>query len=168
MRHLAIYDIEAHKIYLPNGKRLEAHSGIGSAMDNVLRVNEKNRGPTPPNIYKLSIRNGLFHGILAIRLIPLDEENMYGRNGILAHPYMLGSSGESNGCVSIKNYPEFVQAVLEEGVDHLLVVTRLRPENMPLAEQPHARGGEFALNTRLLVRATKDRNARFGLFSDID
>jgi hypothetical protein len=28
--HTAIYDISSHVVYLPNGRRLEAHSGFGS------------------------------------------------------------------------------------------------------------------------------------------
>ena len=31
--HTAIYDIVAQTVYLPNGQRLEAHSGMGSLMD---------------------------------------------------------------------------------------------------------------------------------------
>src|SRR5262249_15864078 len=30
----ALYDIAAHTVYLPNGDRLEAHSGLGSMLDN--------------------------------------------------------------------------------------------------------------------------------------
>src|SRR6516165_6901291 len=41
----------------------------------------------------------MFHGVRAIRLSPIDGSRMYGRAGILAHPYMLGANGQSNGCV---------------------------------------------------------------------
>ena len=30
----AIYDITSRTVYLPNGRRLEAHSGLGGHMDN--------------------------------------------------------------------------------------------------------------------------------------
>src|SRR5262249_8674856 len=30
----AVYDIEAHTVYLPSGRKLEAHSGLGEYMDN--------------------------------------------------------------------------------------------------------------------------------------
>src|SRR4029077_13173830 len=49
----AIYDIAARTVYLPNGRRLEAHSGFGSHMDDARYVNLKRQGPTPPNTYKL-------------------------------------------------------------------------------------------------------------------
>src|SRR5262249_49736888 len=49
----AIYDIAARTVYLPNGRRLEAHSGFGSYMDDARYVNLKRQGPTPPNTYKL-------------------------------------------------------------------------------------------------------------------
>lgn len=44
---VAIYDISAARVYLPNGEQLEAHSGLGQMIDNPRYVNQKNRGPTP-------------------------------------------------------------------------------------------------------------------------
>jgi Protein of unknown function (DUF2778) len=52
---------------------LEAHSGLGSDLDNPDNVSIKGRGPTPPNVYGLAVREQLFHGIRAIRLIPVGE-----------------------------------------------------------------------------------------------
>ena len=86
----AIYDIAAQAVYLPNGDRLEAHSGLGSTLDDPRYVGVKNRGPTPPNVYALVLRDQLFHGVRAIRLIPLDQSKMFGRDGMLAHSYMRG------------------------------------------------------------------------------
>ena len=37
----AIYDIAAHTVYMPNGERLEAHSGLGNRLDDPSHVNEK-------------------------------------------------------------------------------------------------------------------------------
>ena len=81
--HTAIYDVSSHTVYLPNGRRLEAHSGLGSYMDDVRYVSTKARGPTPPNVYALSMREQLFHGVRAIRLTPVGDGNMFGRAGIL-------------------------------------------------------------------------------------
>src|SRR5215208_547300 len=86
----AIYDITSHTVYLPNGRRLEAHSGLGSHMDDPRYVARRNTGPTPPNVYELKMRESLFHGVRAIRLIPKDHSKMNGRSGILAHSYLLG------------------------------------------------------------------------------
>jgi hypothetical protein len=121
----AIYDITARIVYLPNGRRLEAHSGFGSVMDNPRHVHVKMQGATPPNVYNLTLREQMFHGVRAIRLNPLDGSKMYGRAGILAHPYMLGANGQSNGCVSFSDYPEFLNAFLRGEVTRLVVVERL-------------------------------------------
>ncbi len=120
--HTAIYDIDARTVYLPNGERLEAHSGLGAMMDDPRYANRKDRGPTPPNVYDLVLREGSFHGVQAIRLKPVNDDKMFGRAGILAHPYMLGASGQSFGCVSFKDYPQFLKAFESGQVDRLVVV----------------------------------------------
>jgi hypothetical protein len=124
-RRTAIYDITAQTVYLPNGERLEAHSGLGRLMDDPLHVRQKNRGATPPNTYNLKLRESLFHGVQAIRLTPVGDGDMFGRDGILAHSYMLGPSGQSNGCVSFKDYPRFLRAYLRGEFDRMVVVSRL-------------------------------------------
>ena len=125
--HTAVYDIAAHIVYLPNGQTLEAHSGLGGKLDDPRYIKSKNWGPTPPNVYQLKLREKLFHKVRAIRLIPAGEDKMFGRDGMLAHTYMRGTSGESNGCVSFKNYSEFLRAYLKGEVDRLVVVTHLSP-----------------------------------------
>ena len=124
--HTAVYDIEGHHVYLPSGEKLEAHSGIGKWLDDVRYVKERGRGPTPPNVYHLVLREQLFHGVQAIRLNPVDGGKMYGRDGMLAHPYMLGPNGESNGCVSLQDYSKFLEAFLRGEIDRLIVVPRLQ------------------------------------------
>lgn len=121
----AVYDIAAKTVYMPNGLRLEAHSGLGERMDDPRHIKLRMRGPTPPNVYDLTLREQLFHGVRAIRLNPLDRDRMYGRDGMLAHTYMLGPNGQSNGCVSFKNYDKFLQAFLKGEVDRLVVVGEL-------------------------------------------
>jgi len=125
----AIYDISSQVVYLPNGRRLEAHSGFDSYMDDPRYVHVKSKGATPPNTYRLVLRENPFHGVRAIRLIPVGDSNMFGREGILAHHYLLGPNGQSNGCVSFANYPEFLNAYLNGEIDRLVVVERL--ENPP-------------------------------------
>jgi hypothetical protein len=121
----AVYDISAHVVYMPDGTRLEAHSGFGDRLDDPSHPDERMRGVTPPNIYDLALRESPFHGVRALRLIPQDEEKVFGRRGLLAHRYMLGPNGDSNGCVSIKNYDAFLQAYLNHDIKRLAVVTRL-------------------------------------------
>jgi hypothetical protein len=121
----AIYDIAARTVYLPNGRRLEAHSGLGNHMDDARYVSLKRQGPTPPNTYKLVMREEPFHGVRAIRLVPVGDGKMFDRDGLLAHPYMLGPNGQSNGCVSFSDYPAFLDAYLKGEVDRLVVVEHL-------------------------------------------
>ncbi|HEX4828665.1 MAG TPA: DUF2778 domain-containing protein, partial [Xanthobacteraceae bacterium] len=94
-------------------------------MDSPRHVHLRMRGATPPNVYNLTLRERLFHGVRAIRLNPVDGSRMYGRDGILAHSYMLGANGQSNGCVSFSNYPEFLNAYLRGEVTRLAVIERL-------------------------------------------
>jgi hypothetical protein len=124
-RQTAIYDIASHTVYLPNGTRLEAHSGLGNRLDDPRYVNERMRGATPPNIYQLQPREQLFHGVQALRLIPVGGGDVYGRTGLLAHTFMLGPNGDSNGCVSFRNYNAFLQAYQSGEIRRLAVVTRL-------------------------------------------
>jgi type VI secretion system (T6SS) effector TldE1-like protein len=119
----AVYDISAHTVYLPDGRQLEAHSGLGKFRDDALSIPEKNRGVTPPNAYQITLREQPFHGVQALRLTPVSNEPMYGRDGILAHTYMLGPTGQSNGCVVFKDYPAFLQAFSSGQVDRLIVVS---------------------------------------------
>jgi hypothetical protein len=121
----AVYDIAAHTVYLPDGERLEAHSGLGDKLDDPRYVKVRMRGPTPPNVYALALREELFHGVRAIRLNPLDDDKMFGRAGMLAHTYMLGPNGQSNGCVSFKDYDKFLHAFLTGKVNRLVVVAHL-------------------------------------------
>ena len=129
----AVYDISARTVYLPNGEKLEAHSGLGDKLDDPQYVRVRMRGPTPPNVYDLTLREKLFHGVRAIRLNPVDDGKMFGRDGILAHSYMLGSNGQSNGCVSFKNYQKFLQAFLSGEVERLVVVPDLGTEPSRIA-----------------------------------
>ncbi|MEW6256639.1 MAG: tlde1 domain-containing protein [Pseudomonadota bacterium] len=127
----AVYDITAKTVYMPNGERLEAHSGYGSMMDDPRYVSRRMRGPTPPNVYNLRMREALFHGVEAVRMTPVDGGKMFGRDGILAHTYMLGPRGDSNGCVSFADYSRFLAAFKRGEVKQMVVVAKL--ENAPAA-----------------------------------
>jgi hypothetical protein len=118
----AVYDISAHTVYMPDGTRLEAHSGLGSLLDNPRYAAAKDRGVTPPNVYDLQLREAPFHGVQALRLIPKDEAKVFGRSGLLAHSFMLGPNGDSNGCVSFRDYEAFLHAYLNHEVRRLVVV----------------------------------------------
>lgn len=125
---VAVYDISAATVTLPNGEVLEAHSGLGVAQDNPDYVHVRMRGATPPGVYDLREREALFHGVRAIRLNPVGgSAAIHGRDGILAHTYMLGPSGASNGCVVFKNYTRFLQAYLRGEVRRLVVVPGTAP-----------------------------------------
>ncbi|MDI3471305.1 MAG: hypothetical protein OJF62_003368 [Pseudolabrys sp.] len=125
-RKTAVYVISDAKVYMPNGSVLEAHSGLGDKMDDPRYVKVRMRGPTPPHVYDLKMRESLFHGVEAIRMLPVGgEDAIYGRDGILAHTYMLGPSGQSNGCVSFRNYEAFLDAFKAGRINRLAVIARL-------------------------------------------
>ncbi len=93
----AVYDISARTVYMPNGA----------------------------NVYDLKPRERLFHGVQALRMIPVGDNDTLGRSGLLAHSYMLGANGDSNGCVSIKNYEKFLKAFNNGEIKRLVVVPSL-------------------------------------------
>ena len=125
-RDTAVYDISAHTVYLPDGTKLDAHSGLGSNLDDPHSARVHMRGVTPPHIYNLKPRESLFHGVAALRLTPVGgEESIYGRSGLLAHTFMLGPNGDSNGCVSFRDYNAFLSAYRNEGIRKLAVVARV-------------------------------------------
>jgi hypothetical protein len=124
-RQTAVYDISAHMVYLPNGTALEAHSGLGDELDDPGSAKERNRGVTPPDVYTLRPRERMFHGVQALRLIPVDESKVFGRSGLLAHTFMLGPNGQSNGCVSFRDYDAFLQAYENGQITRLAVVAHL-------------------------------------------
>ena len=121
----AVYDISAHAVYLPNGLSLEAHSGMGGLKDDPEHVSVPNAGATPPAVYELKPRERLFHGVQALRMIPAEGSSINGRSGLLAHSYMLGPEGDSNGCVSIRDYDRFLKAFTDGEINRLVVVPSL-------------------------------------------
>ncbi|MFG1346876.1 tlde1 domain-containing protein [Xanthobacter autotrophicus DSM 431] len=122
----ALYDIKGKMVYMPDGSKLEAHSGYGEMFDDPKQVHRRMIGPTPPNVYSLTMREALFHGVEAIRMNPVGPGKMYGRAGILAHTYMLGPRGDSNGCVSFKDYEKFLTAFKRGEIKKMVVVAQLQ------------------------------------------
>jgi hypothetical protein len=126
-KQTAVYDISAKMVYLPDGTRLEAHSGLGSKLDDARYSHVRMQGVTPPHIYELTPREALFHGVPALRLTPIGgEEKIFGRSGLLAHTYMLGPNGDSNGCVSFKDYYAFLNAYRNQGIRRLAVLAKVQ------------------------------------------
>lgn len=124
-RQAALYDISAHTVYMPDGTRLEAHSGLGELMDDPKSINVKDRGATPPQVYELAMREKPFHGVEALRMRPVGQGDLFGRNGLLTHSYMMGPNGDSNGCVSFKDYDAFLSKFKAGDVKRLIVVRSL-------------------------------------------
>jgi len=130
----AVYDIKRKIVYMPNGDQLEAHSGYGEKMDDIRHVSVRMLGPTPPNTYHLTMREALFHGVEALRLNPVGSGRMYGRTGFLTHSYLLGPRGDSNGCISFKDYDRFLAAYKRGEVKKMVVVASL--SNAPEKPNP--------------------------------
>jgi hypothetical protein len=125
-RSTAVYDIAARKVYLPDGTVLEAHSGLGAKKDDVRYAHVRMQGVTPPHIYDLTPREALFHGVPALRLTPIGgKDKIFNRDGLLAHTYMLGLGGDSNGCISFKDYYAFLDAYRKGGIRRIAVVAKV-------------------------------------------
>jgi hypothetical protein len=129
----AVYDITAHAVYLPNGTVLEAHSGMGSLRDDPEHVSVPNTGATPPATYSLKPREKDFHGVAALRMTPVEGSDIGGRSGLLVHSYMLGPNGDSNGCISVRDYDRFLKAYNDGQFTHIAVVNSVKA--MILAQQ---------------------------------
>ncbi len=135
-----LYDIAKRVVYMPDGEKLEAHSGYGEWLDDPESMHRKMVGVTPPNVYTVSFREKPFHGVRALRMKPVGTGNMYGRDGILAHSYLLGDAGASNGCISVKDYDKFVKAY-DDGKFTQIIVLRSADEPVPsLVASAQARG----------------------------
>lgn len=125
-----LYDITKRAVYMPDGEKLEAHSGFGRFMDDPNSMHRKDVGVTPPNVYTVSFREKPFHGVRALRMKPVGNGNMYGRDGFLTHSFLLGTNGESNGCISLRDYDKFLQAY-EDGKFERIIVVRSVDEPLP-------------------------------------
>jgi hypothetical protein len=93
-------------------------------LDDPRSVTSKDRGAIPPQTYNLTLRESLFHGVQALRLTPVGRGSVFGRDGFLAHTYMLGPRGDSNGCISFRNYAAFLQAYQQGEIKRLIVVAQ--------------------------------------------
>ncbi|MEB2843261.1 DUF2778 domain-containing protein [Rhizobiales bacterium RZME27] len=119
---VAIYDITNATVHMPNGTKLEAHSGIGKLRDDPNMTHVKMKGPTPAGTYKLSMRESLFHGVAAIRLTSVDGKHPKNRTGLLAHSYLLRTRGDSHGCVAFAQYDKFLAAFRRGEITHMVIV----------------------------------------------
>jgi hypothetical protein len=122
---VAIYDITAKTVYMPDGTKFEAHSGLGQFRDNPKYKNVKTKGPTPPNTYRLSMRESPFHGVPALRMTPQNPSKMYGRDGILTHSYLRRRPGDSAGCIAFKDYYAFLKYYKRGDIHTMVVVESL-------------------------------------------
>src|SRR5882757_468919 len=122
----AVYDITARIVYMPDGSKFEAHSGLGNLLDNPAYVTARNAGATPPGMYEMKPREKLFHGVPALRMTPVDGSDPFGRVGLLVHSYMLGPNGDSNGCISVKHYDKFLQAYRSGLIKRIAVVVSIK------------------------------------------
>lgn len=121
-KRVAVYDISAATVTMPDGRVLEAHSGLGAMKDNPRYVKQKMNGPTPPDVYKLSMREKRFHGVAAIRMTPADGRTKHGRTGFLAHTALVRGTNGSHGCVAFKDYNTFLNAFKSGKITHMVVV----------------------------------------------
>lgn len=122
---IAVYEIKTATVYMPDGTKLEAHSGLGRMKDNPRYTHRRMMGSTPPNIYNLRMREARYYGVEAIRMTPTDRAAMKGRDGMLAHTPLVRGTNGSHGCVAFKNYNRFLAAFKAGKVKKMIVVPEL-------------------------------------------
>ena len=64
-----------------------------------------------------------------------DGTDINGRSGLLVHSFMLGPNGDSNGCISVKDYERFLRAFNDGQFNHIAVVPSLKSVAETLAAQ---------------------------------
>jgi hypothetical protein len=142
-KRVAVYNISAKTVTMPDGEVLQAFSGIGEMANNPKYVGVKMRGPTPPDTYKLRMRETRFHGVEAIRMLPVDGKTKHGRDGFLAHTELLrGKKGQSHGCVAFRDYDRFLNAFKKGKVTHMVVIPgngRGKPDTTKVASSANSR-----------------------------
>ena len=162
----AIYDITERTVHLPDGTKLEAHSGLGPKMDDPRHVNVRMHGATPPHVYDLAPREALFHGVEALRLHPVGgAEAIHGRTGLLTHTYLLGPNGDSNGCISFKDYDAFLRAYKAGKVKRMIVVASLdNPQfDLALLDRPPAKRAARTFSLASEAELTRIEDDRYAL-----
>jgi hypothetical protein len=130
---VAIYDVSSATVYMPDGTKLKAHSGIGHMRDNPRYEHVKMRGPTPAGIYRLSMREKRFYGVEAIRMTSIDGRHPKNRTGLLTHTNLLRGQKGSHGCVAFVNYQPFLRAFKRGQITMLVVVPELPSSRTQLA-----------------------------------
>lgn len=131
---VAIYDVSNATVYMPDGTKLRAHSGIGHMRDNPRYEHVKMNGPTPAGIYRLSMREKRFYGVEAIRMTSIDGRDPKNRTGLLTHTNLLRGRIGSHGCVAFQNYEPFLKAFKRGQVNMMIVVPELPSSRTQLAE----------------------------------
>ena len=130
---VAIYDVSGATVYMPDGTKLRAHSGIGKMRDNPKYDHVKMNGPTPAGIYRLKMRERRFHGVEAIRMTSIDGRDPKNRTGLLTHTNLLRGQIGSHGCVAFQNYEPFLNAFKRGHVDTLIVVPSMPASRTQIA-----------------------------------
>lgn len=130
---VAVYDVSNATVYMPDGTKLRAHSGIGHMRDNPRYEHVKMKGPTPAGIYRLKMRERRFHGVEAIRMLPVDGRDPKNRTGLLTHTNLLRGQKGSHGCVAFQNYEPFLNAFKRGHVTMMIVVPEMPSSRTQIA-----------------------------------
>ncbi|MCF3640968.1 DUF2778 domain-containing protein [Rhizobium sp. TRM95111] len=130
---VAIYDVAAATVHMPDGTKLRAHSGIGRMRDNPRYSHVKMNGPTPAGIYRLSMRETRFYGVEALRMTSIDGTDPKNRTGLLTHTNLLRGQIGSHGCVAFQNYAPFLKAFKRGHITMLVVVDRMPSSSTQIA-----------------------------------
>ncbi len=110
-RFTAVYDLMAHTVFLPDGSRLEAHSGLGP-LGTIPPMSWKRTGARRRRM-NMNSRCARACSTACRRCgsIPsAGRMRSMAAPGCSPTPTCWGPDGDSNGCVSFKNYDAFLAA----------------------------------------------------------
>ena len=123
-RYTAVYDISARVVYLPDGTSSKPIRAWGTPSTIRATKRARSRPDAAP-----SLPVGAPRRLVPRRSGPAPQPDRGRRSlrpaGLLAHPFMLGPNGDSNGCVSFRDYEAFLKAYENGQINKLAVVTRL-------------------------------------------
>lgn len=96
------YDQSTGRLISREGERIgEGYSGAPTARNNPTKENVHNVGPIPRGTYEIGKPvDTVTHGPFVLRLSPIQDNEMYGRDGFLIHGDSVVEPGTaSTGCI---------------------------------------------------------------------
>ena len=162
----AIYDITGRTVHLPDGTKLEAHSGLGPKMDDPRHVQCAHaRRDAAARLRSRATRSAVPRRRGAAHASRRRRGGDPRTHGLLTHTYLLGPNGDSNGCVSFKDYDAFLRAYKAGKVKRMIVVASVdNPQfDLALLDRPPAKRAARTYSLASEAELTRIEDDRYAL-----